>query len=115
MKIEDIIAIINKEDNICAIKKVHKELKFDERSDEEKIILLKRKLCIATKETEFMNILKIKEIFKEMVMVNVTIRILKKTDILSLLRYLRDDNFPSCKVREYSRKIINHWKKKLQK
>ena len=32
MKIEDIIAIINKEDNIYAIKKVHKELKFDERS-----------------------------------------------------------------------------------
>ena len=115
MKIEDIIAIINKEDNIYAIKKVHKELKFDERSDEEKIILLKRKLYIATKETEFLNILKIKEIFKEMARIDVTRRILKKSDILSLLRYLRDENFPSCKVQEYSSKIINHWKKKLQK
>jgi SNF2 family DNA or RNA helicase len=115
MKIEDIIAIINKEDNINAIKKVHKELKYDERSEEEKIILLKRKLYIATKETEFLNILKIKEIFKEMARVDVTRRILKKSDILSLLRYLRDDNFPSCKVQEYSSKIIDHWKKKLQK
>ena len=61
MKIEDIILIINKEDNIHAIKKVHKELTIGEKPIEEQIILLKRKLCTATQEKE-LNILKIKEI-----------------------------------------------------
>jgi len=111
MKIEDVIKIINKEDNIDAIKKVHKELRVNDRPAEEKIILLKRKLHIATQEKD-LNILKIKEIFKEMVKINVTSEILKKSDVLCLLRYLRSEKFPSCKVQEYSSRIISYWKSK---
>lgn len=113
MKIEEIIKIINKDDNIDAIKKVHKELKTSERSDEEKFILLKRKLSLEANAKE-LNILKIKEIFKEMVKIDVTTEILRKSDVLCLLRYLRSDKFPNCKIREYSSRIISYWKNKLK-
>jgi hypothetical protein len=89
-------------------------LRVNDRPAEEKIILLKRKLHIATQEKD-LNILKIKEIFKEISKIDVTRGILKRSDILSLLRFLRDEKFPNCKVREYSTKVIDYWKNTLQK
>ena len=106
MKIQDIVNIINKEDNLYAIKKIHKETRA--RTPLDKLILLK-KLIIVEIENETLNVHKIKDCFKEMINLDVTIDILKRSDIMPLLRYLRDD-FHHEKVKVYSGKLMSYWK-----
>lgn len=109
MKIEDILNIINKEDNLYAIKKIHKETRA--RTALEKLILTKKQL-IDEVDKETLNVLKIKELFKEMINLDATMEILKRTDIMPFLRYLRDD-FSNEKVNEYSGKLMSYWKRQL--
>ena len=111
MKIEEIVKLINQEDNIDAIQRVHKESRLVERP-EDPMIKLKRKLRIATEETD-LDVLKIKTIFKEMVKLDVTRAILKNSDVLPLLRFLRHDKFRNEKVQGYASKTIEFWKNKL--
>lgn len=106
MKIQDIVNIIKKEDNLNAIKKIHKDTRA--RTPLEKLISLK-KLLIDEIDKETLNVLKIKEFFKEMINLDVTIEILKSADIMPLLRYIRDD-FPHEKVKVYSGKLMRYWK-----
>ena len=106
MKIEDILNIINKEDNLSAIKKIHKETRV--RTPLERMISLKKKL-IDEIDNSSLNIVSIKVLFKEMINLDVTIEILKRADIMPLLRYLRD-NFPNEKVNTYSSKLMRYWK-----
>jgi SNF2 family DNA or RNA helicase len=109
VKIEDILKIINKEDNLYAIKKIHKETRATTPFD--KLISLKKQV-IEEIDKETLNILKIKEYFKEMINLDVTIDILKRSDIMPLLRYLRDV-FSDEKVNEYSRKLMGYWKRQF--
>lgn len=113
MKIEEIVKIINREDNIYAIKKIHKESRISERTSEEKILLLRRDLSKEINGKE-LNIFKIKEIFKEMARINVTREMLRKADMFILLKYLCSEKFPSLKVRKYSIRIMNYWNELLE-
>lgn len=107
VKIEDILNIINKEDNLYAIKRIHKETRA--RTSLDKLILLKKELIDET-DSSSLNVLKIKDVFKEMTNLDdLTIDILKRADIMPFLRYLRDD-FSNEKVNKYSGKLMRYWK-----
>ena len=107
VKIEDILNIINKEDNLTAIKRIHKETRV--RTPLDKLILLKKQL-IDEMDNSSLNVLKIKDLFNEMINLDdLTIEILKRADIMPLLRYLRDD-FSNEKVNTYSSKLMRYWK-----
>jgi superfamily II DNA or RNA helicase len=106
VKIEDILNIINKEDNLTAIKRIHKETRV--RTHLDNLVLFKKQL-IDEMDNSSLNVLKIKDLFREMINLDVTIEILKRADIMPLLRYLRDD-FSNEKVNTYSSRLMRYWK-----
>jgi len=112
MKIDEIVKIINREDNIEAIKKVHKESRLLEKP-EDAMIKLKRRLRVET-EASHLDVLKIKGTLREMFELEITKDILLKSDVLSLLRYLRHEKFPEEKVRKYAERMIQAWKERLR-
>ena len=111
VKIEDILNIINKEDNLTAIKRIHKETRV--RTPLDNLVLFKKQL-IDEMDNSSLNVLKIKDLLREMINLDVTIDILKRADIMPLLRYLRDD-FSDEKVNTYSSRLMRYWKNEFTK